>query len=268
MAVTLVAAVSTTATDAVTATTVTLPVAVQPGDLIVAAVSRATASGNVLGGHAMSVSAGSIGTQYRTTASRASTHNLGMVAAFATALTPASSTITVTTTSTAAKRGMSVQIWRGLAVQAPEVATADAADGGNGNTSFGNNASSASPSWSFNLAAQTTPDAVAVAAFGVGTNTIDFGPGAGWTEVVDARTTSGSGDRGVFTEYQMLTAAAATTVALAASASGGVCGVAMIFAAEAGDPDPEIPEGWHAAAVTHWDGATWVPTDLTILEAD
>ena len=268
MAATLVAAVSTTATDAVTATTVTLSVDVQPGDLIIAAVSRATASGNVLGGHTMSVSAGSIGTQYRTTASRASTHHLGLVAAFATEAIPSGSTVTVTTTSTSAKRGMSVQVWRGLAIQAPEITTADPATGGNGSTSFGYNASSASPSASFSIGPHATPDALAVAAWGVGTNTIDFGPGSGWTEVVDARTNSGSGDRGVFTEYQVLTTATSTTVALTASASGGVCGVAMIFAVAAGEPGPEIPEGWHAATVTHWDGAAWVPTDLTILEAD
>lgn len=268
MAVSLVGAVSTTATDAVAATTVTLPVAVQPGDLIVAAVSRSTASGNVLGGHAMSVSAGSIGTQYRTTASRASTHNLGLVAAFATSTIPSGSTVTVTTTSTSAKRGMSVQVWRGLAIQDPEITTGDPATGGNGNTSYGYNASSASPSASFSIGPHTTPDALAVAAWGVGTNTIDFGPGSGWTEVVDARTNTGSSDRGVFTEYQILTTATSTTVGLTASASGGVCGAALIFAAAAGDPGPEIPEGWHAATLTHWDGTAWVPTDLTILEAD
>lgn len=266
MAAVLVGKVSTTATDAVAATTVTLPFAVQTGDLIVAAVNRATASGNVLGGHTITVSTGSIGTQWKTTASRASTHNLGLVAAFATSPISSGSTVTVTTTSTAAKRGMSVQVWRGLTVQAPEVITADSAEGGNGSTSYGANASSASPSWSFSVAAQTTPNAVAFGAFGVGTNTVDFGPGDGWTEVADARTNSGSGDRGIFTEYQVLSAAAATEVELTATASGGVCGVAMVFAIS--DVGPEPPAGWRYASIVTWNGATWAPTGTIVLEAE
>lgn len=229
MAITLVGQAQVTATDINVNTQITIPFDILPGDLVIASLNRSTTSGNILGGHVVSVSSGTIGTQWRTTASRASTHNLGMVAAFCTSQIASGSTLNVETTSNSNKRGLVVSVWRGCEIKAPEAATADSATGGNGSTSYGYNANA--NTFSFNVGPQTTPNALVIGTYGVGSNTNVFSVGSGYTLIADARTNSGSADRGVFVEYNMVSVVAAVAVTMTAVNVGGCCGVAMMFAA-------------------------------------
>lgn len=244
MAPSPVGQVAGTSLDIATTTTITLPFAVQPGDLIVAKLNRGTASGQTHGGHTIAVSAGAIGTQWRATSSRASTHNTGMVAAFCTAAMPANSTVTITTTSNVAKRGWIIEVYRGCAIQPPEVISPDAATGTADTTSNGTQGSNTTPG--ITLAAQATPDALVTAAIGVG-GSATMTPAVGWTMLTDSRTTSGSADRGVIALMRLVTTAASTNPHVTAATNQSFAAVGMIFAAA---PDPEPDTG----------AATWIDT--------
>ncbi len=216
-------------------TSVVLPVGAQVGDLLVVKNNSATTTNLELGGGVLSVSAGALGTQYRTTASRANTHNTQMIAAFVTSTIPAGSTVSITALHTNNRRTMIAEVWRGLKIQAPEYTSGDPATGLAANNSAGYNAQSTS--FSFNVGPQTTAKALALGTYAL-SGTVVATAGSGWTFVGEQRTTETSAYRGVLSQYKVLEAVSTVACTMTVSATITSAGVGMIFAIADDDPGP------------------------------
>lgn len=276
MAITASLLGSTTSAVAVATTTITTSQPLDVGDIVVVAITRPTTAADTMGLNSLAVSSGAISwTPNAASASRALTFDLAVAVGLVTEAVPSGATITITSNSTAAKRGAVALRVQGA--DAVEMSTGNLAAGHIGNTSYGLDGTYTAIVAGQELPATTTPGSLVVAALAVG-GTTAWTPADGWTLAAAARTTSGSGDRGVALHYRQQTTPGVET--LSGSYASGSWALSAVSLTPADDePGPEIPDGWHQVDLTTWDGDSWTPAALTtydgatwqptiILEAD
>lgn len=182
------------------------------GDLIVIAATRGTITGDVNTITSVVVSAGATdGFGDTAQACRASTYDLHLEAARCTTLIPSGSTITITYASSSGKRAAIAAVFDQVTTKTAETTSGITGIGGDGGTSAGPNGNSLTPSATA-LTVNTTARHLVVGASSIGGGRTST-PGSGYTEIAEAQTTSGSGDKGVVMEWKFATAVATETAA-------------------------------------------------------
>ena len=227
MSVTFKQLVKFTSTSSSSTSVITTTADILVGEDIIIAVGRAIASGTC-GVSGITVSAGAITFERVATSNRASTLDVSLHRLRCTTLIPSGSTITVTHRSSSAKRGLMLQVITGLTSAAADASSGNPADNQAGNTSRGENGSDTTPSASTG-ATTTVPDTLVLCAFGEGgTNT--WSDASGSTKIDEARTTSGTSDRGVGLYYKIVSSTGVQTADAAVSPSAGWAGAVGAFA--------------------------------------
>lgn len=201
-----------------TTTQVTTTADIVPGELIVIAATRGTITGDTDTVTGVAVSAGATnGFLDAAQAARASTSDLHLLAALCTTLIPAGSTITVTFASSAGRRAMIAATFTQVTSKIAEATSGTSGIGGDGGTSAGPNGNSTTPS------ATTTGSTTTARCLVVAASTLTGGhtstPGAGYSEVAESQTTTGTGDKGLQMEWKFVTATGAQTAGNTISAT-------------------------------------------------
>lgn len=217
MAITYTLDGTVTSTSAGTGTALTLSQSYAVGDIIVVALGRATNTGYTMGLASVGLSSGAATwTLNPASASRALTMENACAVGVVTSPVSAGATLTATSNSDNAKRGMVVVKVAGA--DTVEMSTGNLAAGNNGSTSYGLQNASASISQS--LPATTTDDSLVLAILApAGQNA--WTPSGSWQHVGTARTSSGSSDRGVVVLAVQQTAAGVETFTGSFAASSG-----------------------------------------------
>ena len=269
MAVTLKQLVKFTSTSSAATSTFVTTADINPGEDIFIVSGRAITTG-LCGIANISTSAGAGTFERIDSACRANTIDVTLGRFRCTTLIPSGSTITVTYRSSSAKRGAVLQVVSGLTSAAAHKTGGDAADNQTGDTNRGSNGSSTAASASTD-AATTIADCLVVGGFGEGgTNT--FSSSSGSTKIDEARTTSGTADRGAGLFYKIVSATGTQTLNASVSPSGSWAGVVGAFEIDETPPSVDPPEFkewtgsvWQTLTPKEWDGADWnvlTPSEL------
>jgi hypothetical protein len=218
MAVTFKQLVKFTSTASASTSTFTTTADILPDEDIFIAIGRAV--GSVLCGvSGVSVSAGAGTFERVDTSCRANTLDVHLARFRCTTLIPSGSVVTITHRSSTAKRGGIMQVVSGLTSAAANADGGNLADNQLGSTSRGSNGSSTNISASTDAATSVANCLVLCAVGEGGTNA--FSEASGTTKIDEARTTSGSGDRGVGLFYKIVSATGVQTANASASPSAG-----------------------------------------------
>lgn len=251
----------TSSSSASTSTFVTTA-AINPGEDIFIVTGRAILVGNLCGISNISTSAGAGTFERIDTSCRSATYDCNMGRFRCTTLIPSGSTITATYRSNAAKRGAIMQVVEGLTSSAAHKTGGNAADNQLGDTNRGANGSSTAASASTS-AATTIADCLVIGAFAEGgTNT--FNSSSGSTKVDEARTVTGTADRGVGLFYKIVSATGVQTLNASVSPSGSWAGVIGAFELDVAPPVDNPPDfqewtgsAWQSLTPKEWDGDSW-----------
>ena len=258
MAVSIKQTVTQTGTTSSVNTTFTTTADILPGEDIFIALGRATQTGHAAGISNITTSAGAGTFERVATSIRASTFDLVLARLRCTTLIPSGSTITAVSRTSEAKRGGVMQVVSGLKATytAANASSGNAADNADGGTSSGPNGSSTAESGS-TTGATTAADCLVLGVGSVG-GTSTVSAGSGFTQMGQAKSASGTSDRGCILEYKIVSATGVQTATATLSATGGW---AMTFVWEqtggepvdfvATGPDLHIPEApWTIAGTT------------------
>jgi hypothetical protein len=251
----------TSSTSAATSTFVTTA-DILPGEDIFIVTGRAIQSTNLCGILSISTSAGA-GTFSRIdTACRLNTFDVNMGRFRCTTLIPAGSTITATYRSSTAKRGAIMQVVSGLTSAAAQSDSGNLADNQLGDTNRGPNGSSTAAIATIG-APTTVPDTLVIGAFGEG-GTNAFAGTSGTTMVDEARTVTGTADRGVGLFYKIANTTGVKSLNASVSPSGSWAGVIGAFEIDTTAPPTSAPEfrewdgaDWQTLTPKEWDGDSW-----------
>jgi len=235
MAVSIKQTVTQTGTTSSVNTTFTTTADILPGEDIFIALGRATQTGHAAGISNITTSAGAGTFERVATSIRASTFDLVLARLRCTTLIPSGSTITAVSRTSEAKRGGVMQVVSGLKATytAANASSGNAADNADGGTSSGPNGSSTAESGS-TTGATTAADCLVLGVGSVG-GTSTVSAGSGFTQMGQAKSASGTSDRGCILEYKIVSATGVQTATATLSATGGW---AMAVAAFEIEPDP------------------------------
>lgn len=269
MSVTFKQLVKFTSTAAGTTSTFTTTADILVGEDIFVAIGRTITNVTLCGVSNISTSAGAGTFERVATSCRSVTFDVHLGRFRCTTLIPSGSVITVTHRSSNTKRGGIMQVVSGLTSAAAHKSSGNAADNQLGDTNRGDNGSSTAAA-SSTATATTIADCLVLGAFGEG-GTNAFAGTSGTTKVDEARTTSGSADRGVGLFYKIASTTGVQTINASVSPSGSWAGVVAAFEIDAVPPPDDGLEfkewdgaAWQTLAVAEFDGAAW--NELTTSE--